>query len=452
MSLPVSFPQLNRRTLLLGTVAAFGARELRARLFADERPKVTAPRATSGDRTVEPKWDERLTITVGQRTGDIVGQNEKAIQAAVDAVARLGGGTVRIAPGTYRLRNAIWLSSGVRLVGSGAETILLKSPSVSTRLVEDSDWYDQEVTLERASGFQVGDGVCLETKNPHNGGRDVFKGTLVARSGNRFKLHKPLRQNFWLAGGAKISTLFPLITSEFTEDVAIENLTLDGNAKNNALLDGNYAGCIFLQDCSRYTIRNVDARNYNGDGISWQICHDVVVENCHSHDNTNLGLHPGSGSQRPVMRNNRIERNMIGIFFCWGVKYGLAQHNTVLDSRDFGVSIGHNDTDNLVRDNVIERSGKVGVLFRDETLGKNFWPHRNVIEGNRIRDNGPSDGVAVDIQGKTSDVKIVGNSIRESRQPLKRTGIRIGKQAGAVTLADNSIEGFSRAIADERKG
>ena len=106
-------------------------------------------------------------------------------------------------------------------------------------------------------------------------------------------------QNFWLTGDSKISTLFPLITSEFTEDVVIEDLALDGNGANNALLDGNYAGCIFLQNCSRYTIRRVEARNYNGDGISWQICHDVIVEHCHSHDHTNLGLHPGSGSQRP---------------------------------------------------------------------------------------------------------------------------------------------------------
>ncbi|GIS58084.1 MAG: hypothetical protein CM1200mP2_03090 [Planctomycetaceae bacterium] len=49
----------------------------------------------------------------------------------------------------------------------------------------------------------------------------------------------------------------------------------------------------------------VEARNNNGDGISWQICHDVVVENCHSHDNADLGLHPGSGSQRPLIRKKQ---------------------------------------------------------------------------------------------------------------------------------------------------
>ncbi len=423
---------------------------LRAGLRAQESSMIRNPRATSGDHRVEPNWDERLTLTVGQEKGDIVGKTDKAIQAAVDMVARLGGGTVKIAPGTYQFRNCVWLSSRVRLVGSGAETVLVKSPSNSTKLIEDSDWYDQEVTLADARGFQVGDGICLETKNPHNGGRDVFKGTLVARSGNRFKLNKPLRQNFWLTGGAKLSTLFPLLTSEFTEDVAIENLALDGNAKNNELLDGNYAGCIFLQDCNRYKIRNVEARNYNGDGISWQVCHDVVVENCYSHDHANLGLHPGSGSQRPVIRNNRVERNWIGIFFCWGVKYGLAENNKAIDNRDFGISIGHNDTDNVVRNNLIQGSGKVGVLFRDESGGKDFFPNRNTIENNRILNSGPADGVAIDIQGKTRDISIVKNEIREMREPMHRTGIRISKHAGPVTLATNRIEGFSVAISDQR--
>ena len=40
-----------------------------------------------------------------------------------------------------------------------------------------------------------------------------------------------------------------------------------------------------------------------------------------------MGLHPGSGSQRPVIRNNRLERNNLGLFWCWGVKFGLARAN-----------------------------------------------------------------------------------------------------------------------------
>jgi hypothetical protein len=399
---------------------------------------------------VEPAWEERLTLTVGTEKGDLVGSGEKVIQAAVDAVARLGGGTVRLLPGTFRLRNAIYLASGVRLLGSGGDTILIKEPSQRTKLQFDSDWFDQEITLADASGFRVGDGVCLRARNPHNNSTVVIKRTLVARSGNRFKLDRALRENLWLMGEASAATLFPLLSGENVAGVVIENLALDGNKANNENLDGNYAGCIFLQDCRDVQIRRVTARHNNGDGISWQICHDVVVEDCLSHDHAGLGLHPGSGSQRPIIRNNRTQRNDIGLFFCWGVKYGLAEKNVIEDNRSVGLSIGHRDTDNLIRDNDIRRSGKVGVLFRPER-GQAFAAHRNRLEGNRVIDSGGEDGLAIDVQGETEAVALVRNELRETRGPAKRTGIRLGPKTGVMTLEENQIDGFAVPVSDLRK-
>jgi hypothetical protein len=129
--------------------------------WAAERPTVTRPRATSGDSAIEPEWNQRLTVTVGPADADIVGTNGRAVQAAVDYVARLGGGTVQLRPGTYRLRNAVFLQSRVRLLGSGEQTLLVKEPSRTTQLAEDSDWYDQEITLADPGGFEIGHGVCL---------------------------------------------------------------------------------------------------------------------------------------------------------------------------------------------------------------------------------------------------------------------------------------------------
>jgi hypothetical protein len=409
-----------------------------------ERPTVAAPRATAGDSAVEPPWSERLTVTVGPENANLVGTNDRVLQAAVDYVSRLGGGTVKVLPGTYRLRNAVYLQSKVRLIGSGAETVLIKEPSATTKLAEDSDWYDQEITLEDPSGFQVGDGICLRAKNPDNGSETVVKRTLVARNDKRFKLDRPLRENFWKLGHATVATLFPIISGEFITDVAIEGLTLDGDKAHNDNLDGNYAGCIFLQDCSRITIRGVHARNYNGDGISWQICHDVIVENCVSENHTGLGLHPGSGSQRPIIRNCRVEGNDIGIFFCWGVKYGLAENNQLIANR-VGVSIGHRDTDNVVSGNEILRSRQVGVLFRPER-GKDFAGHRNAIENNRIVDSGSADGIGIDVQGATEAVVLAGNEIVETRQPADRIAIRLGAETKSIQVRSNQITGFATAV------
>ncbi|QDT40196.1 Pectate lyase superfamily protein [Gimesia alba] len=444
-------PSSLSRRQFLATAMATGIGSVTARQLAAEKlPAVKQPRATDGDQRFEPNWDERLSISVGTKAGDIVGSGDKALQAAIDYIAGKGGGTVRILPGTFTLRNSLHLPSRIRLLGSGPETIITKGASETVALSEDSDWYDQEITLEKSAGFQVGDGVVLITKNPNTGSQDVIKRTLVARSGNRFKLNDGLRKNLWLSGKPTASSLFPLLTSEYTKNVVIENLTLDGNRENNTNLNGNYGGCIFLQDCNRYSIRNVTTRNYNGDGISFQICHDVKVENCRSHDNAGLGVHPGSGSQRPLIKNSRFENNHIGLFWCWGVKYGLAEKNQ-MTGNNFGISIGHNDTDNIMRENVISNSGKVGILFRDDARGKNFWANRNTVVKNQIINSGAEQGVAIDITGKTSDLIITDNTIVEKRMPMQRTGIRIGPDAGTVKLADNQIQGFMKSIDDQRK-
>ena len=438
---------LNRR-ILLG-VAVSGVTSL---AFAEEdgRPRVTNPRATDGDDRHEPKWDEYLTVTVGNSGADINGKDDKAIQSAVDYIGRLGKGTVKLLPGKFTFRNSVHLPSGIRLLGSGQDSVITKHASHSAKISEDSDWYDQEITLENGHGFNVGDAVFIRATNADNGSSENIKRSLVARKGNRFKLNDGLRKNIWLTGKPTATSVFPLLTSEYTKDVVLENLTLDGNGKNNVNMNGNYGGCIFLQDCNRYTIRGVTTRNYNGDGISFQICHDVVVENCHSHDNANLGVHPGSGSQRPLIRNNKLHDNQIGIFWCWGVRYGLAEKNDIRNNSNYGISIGHCDTDNIMRDNDVLDSGKVGILFRDDTRGKDFWANRNQIINNRIVNSGDGNGIAIKLDGQTKDTKVSGNVISEKRGAQQRIGIEVSADVGNVQLKDNTINGVKTQIIDKR--
>ena len=438
---------MNRRNFF--QTAAFGGVALRSPGATTDHPvPVKVPRATSGD-PIEPNWDQRLTLTVGPKAGDLVGSTEKVVQAAVDSIARWGGGTVKILPGNYRFRNAVYLQSNVRILGSGLDSVILKQPAVSAKLSEDSDWFDQEITFADAAGLEVGDGICLRAKEMSNGGIEVIKRTLVARSGNRFKLDRALRKNVWLMADPKVETLFPLFSGENISDIAFENIAIDGNKANNGNLDGNCAGCIWLQDCNRITMKKVTARNYNGDGISWQICHDVLVEDCESHDHTGLGLHPGSGSQRSVIRRNHMSGNDQGLFFCWGVRWALAEKNFIEKSKRFGISIGHHDTDNVVRDNDVRSSGEVGILFRKERAAA-FQGHRNRIEKNRIMGVVKEQGVGIDVQGQTRSITIVGNQLREIGEPKQRIGIRIGAQTEEIKLEANRIEGFSQGVVDLR--
>ena len=432
----------SRRTFL-SCVAATALAPARGRAD-DPRPAVTRPRATAFDARVEPAWEERLAITCGPPGSDIEGFGSRPIQAAIDLVAGQGGGTVRLGPGRHVLRAAVRLRSGVRLEGCGADTVITKIPCHDGALAEDSDWYDREITLAPGHGFRVGDSICLRATNPHDGGPLVFKRLLVARSGDRFKLDRALRENVWSSGKPLVQALFPLLWGEEIEGFAVENLHLDGDRAQNPELDGNHAGCIFLQDCRDVAIRGVEARNNHGDGISFQICHDVAVEGCTSRDHSGLGLHPGSGSQRPLMRGNTLTGNAIGIFFCWGVKFGLAEENDCTGNA-VGISIGHRDTDNLVRRNRVSGSTTTGLLFRPER-GASFCGHRNRIEENHFADNGGEEAAVIDVQGGTEEVAIVGNTITESRGAARRSGIRLGAETKHIRLDGNRITGVATAV------
>jgi len=437
---------MRRRQFFSTSVAAGLATGLSAAESKPQAPAVTRPRATFGDR-IEPDWSERVKITVGRTKADLVGADHRVVQAAVDYVSGLGGGTVHLLPGEYRFRNAVKLRSNVRILGSGQDSVCIKEASIKTPLAENSDWYDQEVTLTDPAGFQVGDGIVLRTRNPHNGSHDVYKRTLVARSGNRFRLNEMLTENYWTKEGAIASTMFALFDGYRIEDAVIENISLDGNRSNNEYLNGNYVGCIFLRESNRIQMRGVEARNFNGDGISWQVCHDVRVDNCRSHGHGGYALHPGSGSQRSVVTNCALERSEIGFFFCWGVKWALVENNKMLDNKRYGISIGHNDTDNIVRNNEVQRSGKTGIFLRQEH-GPTFAPSRNLIEANRVVDSGDDKGVAVDIEGFTESVTLRRNVVLETRQPANRIGVRISKEAKQIQLADNKIEGFAVQVSE----
>jgi hypothetical protein len=443
-------PRLERRQFL-GTVsgllaAAIGAPFLRA----DELPQNANPRAIYGD-TVEPDWKQRITVTVGPKKGDLVGGTDRVIQAAVDYVARLGGGTVHVLPGTYRMRNSVFLHSKVRLLGSGADSVLFKEPSTTTRLIVDGDHWDQEVTLADPKGFQVGDGVRLVSKDPYGKGTNIIQRSLIACAGNRFKLDRRLEERFHLDGDPKIATNFALVQCTSVSDVVIENIAIDGNKDHNEMLDkGAFDdGSVRLDESNRVTVRDVTVREFYCDGIVWGISHDVLVENCHLHDGARLALHSGSGSQRSIVRGNRMQRSGEGIYFCWGAQHGLYEKNVIEDC-NYGMTFGHSDSDNLIRENDIRRSREAGIHFRGGN--KAFAPHRNRFERNRIIDSGGEKGVAIDINGQTESVTVTNNELRETRKPLSRIGILIGAETRDIRCLDNRIEGFSVPISDLRKG
>lgn len=420
----------------LPPVVAFGGFLLVSSLLADQAGR----RHPENDLHARPA----VRVTVGVRDADIVGNDHRALQAAVDYVGNLGGGVVEIGPGEYLMRDALHLRSRVTVRGAGPRTILRKDRESRSPLAADGDFGEAAITVSNPEGFSVGRGVYVASRTQRNF-HGVCATILNARS-NHFTLTRPMNADILVADEGFAATVFPVISGHHIEDARVENLTVDGNrAGNPTRVDGCRTAGIFLYRGDHCVITACLVRDYNGDGISFQQSNDVTVDGCVVEGCGGFGLHPGSGSQRPVVRNCRAVRNGDdGFFFCWRVRGGLAEGNWLEDNAGHGMSIGHKDSDNLVRHNTIVGNHRGGVLWRAES--EPMAAHRVVFEQNTVRDN---DGWGLFVDGTTHGTVIRNNVIEDSGSGRQSTGIRIGRHVGEIVVDGNRIRA-DRPTADER--
>ncbi len=416
---------------------------------APDRSAATPPTPTATNRPLRDR--QGPVLTVGQAEGDLQGKDDKTIQAGMEYLHRLGGGTLRLLPGVYELHNSIYLRPHIILQGSGAATVLRKTDGVVTALARDADWFEYGVQVRDATGFTPGGGIMLRAKTgPGDWQFDVLRATVTAVQGDVLFLDRLTKEDFWTDKNATAATIFPLLTAEGVSDVEVRDLVLDGNRGKNEHINGNFAGAVFLQECSRWHFENVTARDYNGDGFSFQVCDDIHFGNCQARNNADLGFHPGSGCQRPVLRGCTAQGNSQGVYFCWSVSDGLVENCILSDNRAYGVSIGHRDTDNLIKNCTIERNGEVGILFRNEE-NEFRSGHRNRIEDCVIRDNGTGEaGVGIDIRGKTQDITIRNTRLESAASGSQKTGVRIGVEAQRIVLEGNTFDGCPTPVQDLR--
>ena len=375
-------------------------------------------------------------VTVGLASADLVGNDNRVLQAAVDYIAALGGGVVEIGAGEYTMRDSLHLRSNVTIRGVKGKTILRKAPGVARALALDGDYGEEQITVTDPTGFAVGSGVAVWDKNA--GGFHTTVARITGQNGNTFSIDKPLGADCMVADGAQAAAVFPVVSAYYTEEARIEDLVIEGNKEANVQLNGCRGAGIFLFRGFGTTISGCTVRNYNGDGISFQQSNDVTVLDCVSEDNTVLGIHPGSGSQRPTVRNCIARRNgSDGLFLCWRVRHGLFEDNLLEENAQFGISIGHKDSDNVLRRNVVRRNKQHGVFFRNESVG--MAPHRNRLEENTIENNG---GAEIRIRGEVNGLIFVKNTIRDTRQDGEApdVGILIEEHVGNVDLQDNAIQ------------
>ncbi len=380
-------------------------------------------------------------ITVGNKNADIVGSDNRVLQAAVDYIAGLGGGIVEISEGEYLMYDSLHLRTNVTIRGKKGKTVLRKADGVVSALALDGDFGEQQFTVENPAGFAVGAGVAIW--DDQAGGFHTTIARITGSNENTFSIDNPLMADCMVNNKAKAATVFPVVSAYNVEAARIESLVIDGNKKSNVHLNGCRGAGIFLYRAFGTVIQGCVVRNYNGDGISFQQSNDVTVLDCISEDNASLGIHPGSGSQRPLVRKCIARRNGTdGLFLCWRVRHGLFEGNDLESNGRFGISIGHKDSDNLLRRNIVRLNNQDGIFFRNESLG--MAAHRNRIEENIIENNGTGgEAAGIRIRGYTNDLVFRNNIIRDTRTDSSQTqtvGIRIEEQVGSIILEGNQIE------------
>jgi nitrous oxidase accessory protein NosD len=233
---------------------------------------------------------------------------------------------------------------------------------------------------------------------------------------------------------ARITNTFPIVAVRNAERVTIEDLTVDGNRAENDYLDGCRGGALYLNTVRDVTLRHVVARNYNGDGISFQITDGVKLLDSESYGNSGYGAHPGTGSANALIKGCRLHDNGdIGLFLCWRVRKGHFVENVMERNGHHGVSIGHKDTDNLFVGNTIRDNGVSGVYYRAESALN--AGHRNTFRNNRVENNGRAgQGYGFFVAARVEGTVLEGNQIPTGAR--QRVAIHRAPGAGTVRVED----------------
>jgi parallel beta-helix repeat protein len=396
--------------------------------------------------------EERALVRVGIDEGDLRGGDQRAIQAAIDYVTSLGGGTVRVGPGRYTLRNAVTLRDHVRLIGTAGKTVFTPVEGAKSALAADGDANQRAITLADPSGFQVGDRVLIADDH-YASGFDLTSAVLTAKIGKAtFRLSEPLRNDYMVHQHARVELSFPAVGGWNVQDAAVEDVIIEGTRGRTACkaCDGCRHGGIYLFESADVAIRRCTVRDFNGDGISFQVSRGITVEECISKNNAGLGIHPGSGSQRPVVqRCHSIGNGGDGLYVCWRVQHGRFEDNELRGNKGVGISIGHKDSDNLFRGNRVTQNHGVGLLFRNEAEA--MGAHRNVFEKNIFLDNSLSSkdapSACIIIRGHHHDLVFRQNTIGvSSERSGAAVGIIAGKEALRLQAKDNVFRSVSEAV------
>ena len=384
---------------------------------------------------------EKIVVTVEESSASASGKANRDIQAAIDYVSFLGGGTVKLGKGTFRIDTTLHLRSHVTLEGVPGETVLLQAEERVSALAADADLHERQVTVAQPELFPIGQTIAIRKASASMGFGDTAA-VVVAKEGGVLHLDRELARTVLVSDGGVATTQTSVVSAVDCEHVAVRHVIVEGN-KHNSLAEGCRNAGIYLYGVRNAVIERCVVRNYNGDGISYQHCSAIRVASCECVGNGGKGIHPGSGTVgTQIVHSVFNENGMDGIFLCWRVQDSIVEHNEAVGNAASGLSIGHKDIRNAIRFNRFADNRYYGIFFRNE--GDPMAANYNRVEGNTIEDNGsePMGYVGIRIRGYTHHVELVGNRISFAKAPADRTiGICMEEHTRDIRLENNEFVG-----------
>jgi hypothetical protein len=400
------------------------------------------------DALVSPKLAEK-EITVGGADADVCGFNNQSIQYAIDAVSKTGG-TVKLNPGLYEITAPVRMKSNVKLIGSGNETILKREKGVQTRFVVDADYAELKLTVENSDGFEPGMKIQVTDQN-NSSCWNVSTAYITDIQDETIYIDSYLIRDYRSDRDGLVSNASSVIEVIEAENVLISNLTADGNRAENFFADGcNSAGILILKS-KKVTVDNVHVKDFNGEGISWQITENVTIRNSEISGSGNTGMHPGTGSPFTVIENNNVHHNdNDGLFICWRVYQSTVTNNQFHHNGRFGICTGHKDTDVIFTGNHIFENESDGVHLRGER--ESNAPHRNTFVRNVIENNGTKNGgYGFSINSPARDLVLKENIFRSTGDKTQKAAVYIQSNGLPPELINNQMEGHPEGDVVEEK-
>ena len=388
---------------------------------------LSAQEVKEADALVSPKIAE-IILKVGGADADLAGYNNQSIQFAIDALEKTGG-TVLLNPGLYEITAPVRLKSNVHLIGSGQETVLKRGKGIQTRYLVDADFGELKLTVENAGGFVIGMKVQV-TDDENSGCWNVSTAYITDIAENVIYIDKGLIRDYRSDKNGLVSNTSSVIEVIEAENASISNLVIDGSREENFFADGCNSAGVLIFKSKKITVDKVHVKDFNGEGISWQITEHVTIRNSEISGSGNTGLHPGTGSPFSVIENNDVHHNdRDGLFICWRVYQSKVSGNKFHHNGRFGLCTGHKDTDVLFENNHFFSNASDGVNFRGER--ESNAPHRNTFVNNTIENNGThGGGYGFSINSPARDLLLKENRFLNSS----------GTQKAAIYVYESGLE------------